>query len=337
MDLKRMSWKHKNNKFAYYGKNYLRQLIPSSFYQNKFKRKILKVNEFDLDYIRFRVNYYNKLNTSAELKGDEIKRINELTPKNSQKAHYFDMYEYARYFDQNLKALFLFGDITHVPDMPGLTKSRPISDNNENSVLLKWGKIRHFTFIKKDTIKFEDKENILIGRGKVHPHQPHRVKFMEMYKNHAMCNIGKVNYYNGKNPEWNVDRITIDDHLKFKFILSLEGNDVASNLKWVMSSNSLPVMPKPKFETWFMEGTLKPDYHYLSINEDYTNLEERLNYYINNPDKANEIIKNAHEYVEQFFNKEREDLISLLVLEKYFYLTGQISEISDQLKMVLEK
>ena len=40
---------------------------------------------------------------------------------------------------------------------------------------------------------------------------------------------------------------------KHKFILCIEGNDVASNLKWVMSSNSVAVMPKPKFESWFME------------------------------------------------------------------------------------
>ena len=50
--------------------------------------------------------------------------------------------------------------------------------------------------------------------------------------------------------------MTINEQLHYKFILCSEGNDVASNLKWVMSSNSIAVMPKPKFETWFMEGIL---------------------------------------------------------------------------------
>ena len=40
-------------------------------------------------------------------------------------------------------------------------------------------------------------------------------------------------------------KVSIDYHLKHKFILCIEGNDVASNLKWVMSSNSVAVMPKP--------------------------------------------------------------------------------------------
>ena len=41
-------------------------------------------------------------------------------------------------------------------------------------------------------------------------------------------------------------------------------------------------------------------------------------------DKAEEIIRNAHEFVRQFQDKKRETLISLLVLEKYFRLSGQI-------------
>ncbi|MCT4613982.1 MAG: glycosyl transferase family 90 [Marinifilaceae bacterium] len=336
MNLKRMSWKHKNNKALYYSRNYLMQLWPSIFCQKSRGRKLMSLDKFDLDYIRYRVNYYNKLDSRESIDTSQYTRLADMKMPKKHKVYYMDLYEYSRYFDQNLKGLFLYGDVVHTPEIPGLVKSRPISEDNVNSVVLKWDKIRHFTYINNDPYKFEEKENILIGRGKVHPHQPHRTKFMEMYKDHPMCDIGKVNYYNGKNPEWNADRITISDHLKYKFIMSLEGTDVASNLKWVMSSNSLPVMPKPKFETWFMEDTLIPDYHYLAINEEYTDLEERLNYYIENTDKANEIIKNAHEYVAQFRNKEREDLISLLVLEKFFYMTGQIDKISDQLKMVLD-
>lgn len=90
-----------------------------------------------------------------------------------------------------------------------------------------------------------------------------------------------------------------------------------------MSSNSLAVMPKPTYETWFMEGTLIPNYHYVCIKDDYSDLEERLTYYINHPDEAQAIIDHAHEYVAQFRNKKREDLLSLLVLKKYFERTGQ--------------
>lgn len=41
-------------------------------------------------------------------------------------------------------------------------------------------------------------------------------------------------------------------------------------------------------------------------------------------DEAQAIIEHAHEYIEQFKNKKREQLISLLVLEKYFKMTEQL-------------
>lgn len=74
--------------------------------------------------------------------------------------------------------------------------------------------------------------------------------------------------------------------MDYKFIMALEGNDVASNLKWVMSSNSIAVMPRPTCETWFMEGKLIPNYHYIEIKPDFTDLEERLKYYIEHPEEA---------------------------------------------------
>jgi hypothetical protein len=104
--------------------------------------------------------------------------------------------------------------------------------------------------------------------------------------------------------------------------MSLEGNDVASNLKWVMSSNSIAVMPRPTCESWFMEGKLIPNYHYIEIKSDYSDLKERLAYYIVHPEEAEAIIRHAHEYVDQFRDRKREHLISYLVLKKYFDITN---------------
>ncbi len=145
-----------------------------------------------------------------------------------------------------------------------------------------------------------------------------------MYYQHPLCDVGQVN--RDKNAKFPAPRLTISEHLNYKFILCLEGNDVASNLKWVMSSNSVAVMPKPKYETWFMEGRLLPNHHYILIKDDYSDLEERINYYIQNPNECLKIIDNAHQYINQFKNKDREKLISLLVIQKYFDMTGQTTK-----------
>jgi len=116
----------------------------------------------------------------------------------------------------------------------------------------------------------------------------------------------------------------LSEQLKYKFILAIEGNDVASNLKWIMSSNSIAFMVKPKYETWFMEGTLIPNFHYVLLKDDYSDLEEKIEYYSTHFEESLSIIKNANEYTKQFQDEKREDIISLLVLKKYFEKSNQL-------------
>jgi len=318
-NIKRVSFKYKNNKAWYYAKNYIRQRIPGVIYRRKLSKMLGSLDNYDKEYIQNRVNYYNRLEDVQHIPDAEAVSLSNFKLKDHFKVYFFDAFEYTRYFSKELKTCPLFGDITHIPDTPSLTKSRPVEGDNKNSVILKLEKIRHFLFLK-DKKRFEEKKNMIVFRGKVR--QEHRIRFLELYYDkHPMCDLGQVN--RSADTKYPAKRLTIGEHLDYKFILSLEGNDVASNLKWVMSSNSLAVMPKPKYETWFMEGILIPNYHYVQIKDDYSDLEERLNYYIEHPAEAQQIIENAHRYIDQFRDKKREDLINLLVLKKYFEKTGQ--------------
>jgi len=323
LEFNRLSYRNKNNKLLYYFNSYLRQLIPSLYFKNKLINKLNKFKNLtssEQEQLLNRLNYYNQLNNNKTLSSNALE-LSKLKLKKNIKTYYFDLYEYSRYFKNNLKGLFLFGDITYVPKEPSLVKSRPIIKENINSVILKWNKIRHYTFIADDSISFSKKKNQLLFRGKVHTSQPQRIKFLEKYYGHSICNVGKVNS-NSLNSKWRVKRMTINEQLHYKFILCLEGNDVASNLKWVMSSNSIAVMPKPKYETWFMEGCLIEDHHYIVIKDDYSDLESKLNFFLENPKKAELIIENAHKHVNQFKDQKKEDLLSLMVLDKYFEKTN---------------
>ncbi|MBX2962818.1 MAG: lipopolysaccharide A protein [Cyclobacteriaceae bacterium] len=326
--LKKLFRYHKNIKVFYYAGCIWREIYPHSLCRKILEKKLKSLSQYDLEYMKYRLGYYNKLTENSSLGSNAIP-LTELKLPKRKRVYYFDTIEFTRFFANHLKASFLFGDITHIPDEPSITKSRPINGDNRNSVILKLEKSRHFMFVKYDK-PFIEKKNMLIWRGVTGSktqNRKHRIMFMEMYFNNPVCNLGKINDGGGPD-EWRRGKLTIDQHLEYKFILSLEGNDVASNLKWVMSSNSIAVMPKPKYETWFMEGTLQPDYHYIEIKDDYSDLEDKISYYINNTDKALQIIKNAHDYVNQFRIKKREDILSLLVLERYFVKTGQLKPIS---------
>lgn len=313
-----------NNPALYYAKSYLNQAIPVILFQKQLDAVLKRAEKYDPEVIRTRLNYYNKLSGITQLPENTPSLGSQTIPKR-QKVYYFDMYEFSRFFKPELLAGYAFGDVTHIPEHPAFVKSRPVAGNNINSVVLKLEKMRHFNFIN-DPVPFDKKQNLLIGMAFVD--QPHRVLFMEKHFHNPLCRLGQINL-GTTHDHWYKPKISIREHLNYKFILTLEGNDVATSLKWVMSSGSIAVMPLPTYETWFMEGTLIPDFHYIKIEKDYSDLDEKLNYYINNPDKARQITINAHQYLEQFKNAELEKILSLLVLKKYFVSTGQME--SDKL------
>ena len=310
---------NKQIKFFYYIKSYMMRFLPASSYKGRIEKLEQKVTEAQLQNVSERVSYYCKLSEKPQVFSPKY-TIRDLKNPVTPKTYYHDTYEYARFFPQSSAISFVFGDVTQVPPTPSIVKSRPVSGENENSVLLNLDKARHFVWIRKDR-PFPGKKDMLIGRGAVF--QQHRHEFYRKYFDHPLCDLGQSNT-NGGNPEWTKKKISIEDHLEYKFILCLQGNDVATNLKWVMSSNSIAVMPKPTVETWFMEGKLEGGRHFIELQADYSDLDEQLNHYISHPEKCLRIIQNAHEHCEQFFNKNVEDLCSLRVLEKYFSLTSAV-------------
>lgn len=303
----------KKNKFSFYIEGYLRGFLPTKSLEKKINELFRKVSKDHLNNIERRVDYYNKIDSEVIVQRQKT-IIKDLIQPKTPKAYYFDTYEFARYFSKNNLIDYSFGDVNWILDFPMITKSRPIEGNNTNNILLNLDKARHFVSVK-DELDFAKKKNILIGRAGVY--QEHRIKFFEKYFNHALCDLGQVNKNEG-NTDWLKPKMSIADHLRYKFILSLEGNDVATNLKWIMSSNSIAVSPPLKMETWYMEGTLKADQHFITINEDYSNLAEKLQYYLDHENESRNIIENAKIYRAQFNNANVEKLTSLLVLKKYF-------------------
>lgn len=323
MNLQKLRYKFhsgKNSKPWYYVKEYVNLHLPTSYlmWRRKHLLEAAKKRD-DYGYILQRVDYYNKLDAENlhldKALWDKKAVCIKDQKMTQQKVYFLDTMEYARAFDGNNKWNLLEGDIIYVEGIPTIVKSRPLNDKNQNSVLLKMDKVRHFIFVK-DKIPFTEKIDKAIFRGKI-AGKDIRLKFFEQYFGNPRFDMRTIDLIK---PEWKGEKISIYGHLAFKYVLALEGNDVASNLKWIMSSNSIAIMPKPTCETWFMEGALKPNYHYIEVKPDLSDMEEKMDYYTSHPDEAQAIIDHAHEYVEQFKDKKREEIISLLVLDKYFKL-----------------
>ncbi len=303
--------------FAFYTKNILKSLIPNYFSQRKLNYWLQEANKYSKDEIQERLTYYITSN-NGELAKNAISLKDFKRPKKGT-MYYFDLVQYTRYFKNNLKIKFKFGDVQENQDSLTIVKSRPINHTG-NSVLMKLDALRHYYFVD-DKIPFSEKKNEAVWRGFIH--KENRRSLVEKFHNHPKCNIGNIPLHN-ENPAWEKPFISIEEQLQYKFILSIEGHDVATNLKWIFSSNSLCLMPTPKFETWFMEGKLIPNVHYVHLKDDYSDMLEKMEYYATHEDEALIIIKNAQNWVKRFQDKKLEKILSLKVLEAYFKSTKQV-------------
>lgn len=170
-----------------------------------------------------------------------------------------------------------------------------------------------------DQRRFEDKRPCAAWRGA--ENNPARKRLAERYATRPDHDIG---YSDSRYANLNKRFLSVRDQLAYRYVISVEGNDVATNLKWIMASQSICLMPKPKFETWFLEGQLEPGVHYVELRDDFADLDDKIADCEANPDLVRSIISHANRHVDQFRDENRERLASLLILQKYFECTGQI-------------
>lgn len=298
-------------------------LVPKGLHRLQRQGILEAVSPERREALQRRVDYYNKLTSRTPVHdaSDIGSYVFPLFRRPRFSTYFLDLYETLRYFPARERFHYLFGDVIHVPEEPTFVKSRPIAGDNRNSVVMKLDKRRHFRFVN-DTLSFAQKKDMLVSRTTWAKASVQRTLLNRMFLNHPMFNVGKTQLEEDDDfPESVRGFLTVRQQLEYKFIACIEGNDVASNLKWVMSSNSIAVMPRPVYETWYMEGTLKPDYHYLEVRPDFSDLIEKMEYYMAHPVEAQTIIDHAHEYLDQFRDEKVERVVQMMVAQKYFELT----------------
>lgn len=306
--------RHRNSKFAYYARSSVSALLPRGYHVRRMAGVVARIGPPDDDVLA-RLDYYNRIAGPTPIRNAST--IGDFR-RAKRNVYVLDLLPHLRCFEDARRFKYVFGDVTHVPPEPAFVKSRPIGGDNANSVLMKLDSPRHFCFVSKDK-PFTTKRAMLVWRGRLHlrSQKERRLQFLEQFGHAGFCDVGHVNRED-MYPQYRRPPLSIGDQLDFKYILSLEGNDVATNLKWIMSSQSLCLAPRPRFETWFMEGRLIPNHHYVEIADDFHDVEEKIAHYERHPDEALAIVGNANAYVRQFLDADREAFLGHLVVGRYF-------------------
>ena len=160
-------------KFLFFIKGFFKQCVPGWYYRHKRNKIIHNLQQRkDKDYILERVAYYNKTNKKQQLPQEAINNHNgsyyifvdkmkNFGPSTFHKAYFFDLYDVTRYFDRSQRIAFIPGDVYFTPQYPSIVKSRLLKDDNQNSVILKLDKLRHFMFVN-DKKMFTNKLNLVM-------------------------------------------------------------------------------------------------------------------------------------------------------------------------------
>jgi hypothetical protein len=310
----------RTTRLRYYLRELAKLALPDSFFVARLDRVRQRIDETDAQ-VRDRVDYYNRLDAPFDASGG----MSIGAFRGERKSSYqIDLANHLRVFPGQLRVRYVFGDVTEVPPEPAFVKSRPIGGDVRNSVLMKLNATRHFVFVE-DRVPWERKRDALVWRGRIHRHnlRERRLDFLRHFHGRPRFDVGHIDR------DADIAALarpfqTISEQLQYKFILSLEGNDVATNLKWIMSSSSLCFSCRPRFETWFMEGRLVAGEHYVEVADDFSDLEAKIDHYLAHPDEARTIVANANAWVRQFQDAGRERLVAHLVVKRWFELSGQL-------------
>lgn len=255
--------------------------------------------------------------------------------------YYQDMTRAIHYSPHLYKTTFLFYPHDRVEgfSVPTLVKSRPIYDYNQ-SILFNLNYLRHFADVYKVEdfdVPYEEKKDVLVWRGSDTgygfgnniPYRPvSRQTLVETFYDHPSLglDIGLSSVSVNKNND-GVDenlfqkyikpKMKMRDLLRYKFILSVEGNDVATNMKWILYSNSVAFCPPFTINSWILEENLQPWQHYVPVRHDFQDLPDKVEWAINHPEQCKTISIGARQYMEQFLDIQTEKLIAQQILEEY--------------------
>lgn len=221
--------------------------------------------------------------------------------------------------------MYMWGDITEYLQYPTLVRNRICDD--ANGIIVNVNTKRYWDLLRdveKYDIPYVDKINKIIWRGVTtgDPNtKPNRFDLVTKYFNYdtTMIDVGFNCIVQNKDSysKYTKCSISIRYQLRCKYILSIEGNDVASGLNWQLSSNSVVIMPKPRFVSWLMEDLLLPYVHYVPVKKDFSDLEHIYDWCNNNEQKCKDIIDNAKNFMRQFNDPMTEGYIHTEILKRY--------------------
>lgn len=142
-----------------------------------------------------------------------------------------------------------------------------------------------------------------------------------------------------------IDKLTPKQQSEYKYVINVDGHVSAFRLSLELSMGSVILLAESKWKLWFRKF-LKPYKHYIPINEDLTDLVEKIKWCKNNDSECKKIAMNAKKFYNKYLTKNGIlDYLQKLLLDikkvngiyLYNYISPLKNQINIQKKYIIDK
>ena len=171
------------------------------------------------------------------------------------------------------------------------------------------------TLAKIDNMRllYKNKESKCIWRGYLENGTNHNFLNTEGKDGLNQRNYFKKLYDEGRFSKLNFEdkKTSMEDQMKYKYILDIDGfSNTWDATVWKLYSGSVLLKVKGKWKQWYYDE-LKEWEHYVPVENDFSDLNDKIEWCIYNEDKCIEITENARLFVMNKLNWNRVKLDTL--------------------------
>ncbi|KAF2768826.1 hypothetical protein EJ03DRAFT_112532 [Teratosphaeria nubilosa] len=136
----------------------------------------------------------------------------------------------------------------------------------------------------------------IIWRGATWTNKARRGSLIDATRDKSWADVMEINWKNKKN------MITTKDTCDYMFLAHTEGQTWSGRLKYLLNCNSLAVVHSLSWHTHYYHLLIAdgPEQNYISASEDFSNLEQKIEWLLEHPDHAQRVANNS---INQFRRK----------------------------------
>ncbi|PGH13048.1 hypothetical protein AJ79_03885 [Helicocarpus griseus UAMH5409] len=142
-------------------------------------------------------------------------------------------------------------------------------------------------------LKFHDKIKQLLWRGAVGTAPELRQKLLDVTEGKPWSSVRALDW--GNEESLRQDFVPLEDHCRYMFLAHVEGRSYSGRGKYVQNCRSVFIAHQLTWREAHHSALVPagPDANYVKVKRDFSDLEEKMNYLLANPDVAERIAENS--------------------------------------------